>query len=109
MRLCRLARCVTRMVKPDLRPAVVAQQPLPIPAERWDTVSTVDWITGLPLTHAGFDSILTVTDATSGRVRLLKTHATATSKETAQLFLEHIFTQHGLPRKLAQCRTEIRN
>ena len=99
-----VSSCKTCMrVKPDLRPAVVAQQPLPIPLERWDTVG-MDWITGLPLTRAGFDSILTVTDVTSGRVRLLKTRATASSEETAQLFLENIFAQHGLPRKIVSDR-----
>ena len=99
-----VASCKTCMrVKPDLRPAVVAQQPLPIPVERWDTVG-MDWITGLPLTKSGFDSILTVTDVTSGRVRLLKTHASASSQETAQLFLENIFAQHGLPRKIVSDR-----
>jgi hypothetical protein len=94
---------VCQTTKPNLRPMVVEQQPLPVPEERWEAVN-MDWITGLPLTQAGFEAILTVTDNTSGRVRLIKTHGAATAQETAQLFLEHVFTQHGLPRKIISDR-----
>ena len=94
---------ICQKVKPNLRPEVVAPQPLPIPAERWEVVS-MDWITGLPVTQAGFNAVLTVTDNLTGRVRLLRTRDTATTAETAQLFLENIFAQHGLPRKIISDR-----
>jgi len=64
----------------------------------------MDWITGLPMTRAGFNAVLTVTDNTTGRVRLLRTTDTATTEETARLFLENIFAQHGLPRKIISDR-----
>ena len=94
---------VCQRVKPDLHPPVVAHQPLPVPVERWDTVS-IDWITGLPLTKEGFNAIMSVTDNTTGRVRLLKTRETASSEESAQLYLDNIFTQHGLSRKIVSDR-----
>ena len=98
-----LCHVTCQKVKPDLRPAVVAQQPLPIPADRWEVVS-MDWITGLPMTRAGVNAVLTVTDNTTGRVRLLRTSDTATTEETARLFLENVFAQHGLPRKIISDR-----
>ena len=85
-----------QQAKPDLRPSITPLQPLAIPEERWHTVS-IDWITGLPKTERGFDAILTVTDLTTDRVRCLQAHATDTAEDTAQLFLEHVYCQHGLP------------
>ena len=82
--------------KPNLHPAVVAPQPIVPPTTRWHTVA-MDFITSLPKTAAGFDAILTVTDILTDRVTLIKTKTTATSEDTAQLFVEHVFCKVGMP------------
>ena len=46
--------------KPNLHPLVVPPQPIIPPTSRWHTVS-MDFVTSLPVTKAGFDAILTVT------------------------------------------------
>ena len=87
---------VCQRTKPDLQPARTPLQPLPTPDQRWHTVG-MDWITGLPKTVRGYDAILAVTDLTTDRVRVLKAHSSDTAMDTAQIFLEHIYCQHGLP------------
>ena len=82
--------------KPDSHPPVVARQPQQVPPHRWHTVA-MDWITGLPVTKRGFDAILTVTDVVSGRARFLKAHSQDDAAASAQLFLDEIYCQHGLP------------
>ena len=47
--------------KPNLHPIVVPPQPILPPTTRWHTASMY-FVTSLPLTKAGFDAILTVTD-----------------------------------------------
>ena len=57
----------------------------------------MDFVTSLPVTRAGFDAILTVTDILTDRVVLIKTKTSATAEDTAQLFAEHIFCKFGMP------------
>ena len=82
--------------KPNLHPAVVAPQPIEAPTTRWHTVS-MDFITSLPKTEAGFDAILTVTDILTDRVILIKTKTTATAEDTAQIFIDNVFCKVGMP------------
>ena len=51
----------------------------------------MDWITKLPLTKSGFDSILVVVDYFSKRAHFIPTRDDSTSKQTAHLFYNHIF------------------
>ncbi|CAI7798028.1 unnamed protein product [Closterium sp. NIES-53] len=77
----------------------VLLQPLPVPEQPWQVVS-LDFITGLPPTNAGHDAILVVIDKFSKMGHLIPTHTTAHTEETAQLFLKHIISQHGIPTTL---------
>ncbi|KNZ60783.1 uncharacterized protein VP01_15012g1, partial [Puccinia sorghi] len=54
-------------------------QPLPIPPLPWHSIS-MEFISQLPLSN-GYDAILT----------------NCTSLELADLFVEHVFSKHGLP------------
>jgi len=69
--------------------------PLPIPENRWDTVS-VDFISELPESH-GYDAIMVVVDSTGKHGHLIPTHTTATALGSAQLYLQHVWKLHGLP------------
>ncbi|CAI7908185.1 unnamed protein product [Closterium sp. NIES-53] len=78
-------------------------QPLPVPEQPWQVVS-LDFITGLPPTNAGHDAILVVIDKFSKMGHFIPTHTTARTEETAQLFLKHIISQHGIPTTLISDR-----
>ncbi|CAI7913153.1 unnamed protein product, partial [Closterium sp. NIES-53] len=78
-------------------------QPLPVPEQPWQVVS-LDFITGLPPTNAGHDAILVVIDKFSKMGHFIPTHTTACTEETAQLFLKHIISQHGIPTTLISDR-----
>ncbi|CAI7889274.1 unnamed protein product [Closterium sp. NIES-53] len=74
-------------------------QPLPVSEQPWQVVS-LDFITGLPPTNAEHDAILVVIDKFSKMGHFIPTHTTARTEETAQLFLKHIISQHGIPTTL---------
>ncbi|GJP73226.1 hypothetical protein CLOP_g3965 [Closterium sp. NIES-67] len=78
-------------------------QPLPVPEQPWQVVS-LDFITGLPPTSSGHDAILVVIDKFSKMGHFIPTHTTARTEETAQLFVRHIISQHGIPTTLISDR-----
>ncbi|CAI7764841.1 unnamed protein product [Closterium sp. NIES-53] len=78
-------------------------QPLPVPEQPWQVVS-LDFITGLPSTSRGHDSILVVIDNFSKMGHFIPTNATATAEATARLFFDRIITIHGIPATLISDR-----
>ncbi|CAI7906079.1 unnamed protein product [Closterium sp. NIES-54] len=71
-------------------------QPLEIPTAPWTCVS-LDFITDLPRTPTGFDSILVVIDKLSKMAHFIPTTGTVTAAETAKLFFTHVVRLHRLP------------
>jgi hypothetical protein len=72
-------------------------QPLDIPEERWRRIN-VDFITKLPMTTKGNDTIITFIDGLTKRAHwVATTEKTLTAKKFAQLFVEHYFRLHGIP------------
>ena len=57
----------------------------------------LDFITGLPLSKDGKDSILTVTDKFCRAIRLIPCNSTTGAEEIAQLFLRYVYPVFGLP------------
>ncbi|CAI7880334.1 unnamed protein product [Closterium sp. NIES-53] len=78
-------------------------QPLPVPEKPWQVVS-LDFITRLPSTSRGHDSILVVIDKFSKMGHFIPTNATATAEATARLFFDRIITIHGIPATLISDR-----
>src|SRR5690606_20211429 len=70
-------------------------RPLEIPAKPWDSVS-MDFIVQLPQTPRGHDAILVVVDRLTKMGRFIPTTTKATAPETATLFFQHVFANHGL-------------
>ncbi|GJP37553.1 hypothetical protein CLOM_g21951 [Closterium sp. NIES-68] len=81
-------------------------QPLPVPEQPWQVVS-LDFITGLPPTSSGHDAILVVIDKFSKMGHFIPTHTTARTEETAQLFVRHIISQHGIPTHSFRPRPQV--
>ena len=78
-------------------------QPLPIPQQPWEQVS-MDFITQLPRTKAGFDAIVVFVDTFSKMVHFVPTKTTATAPDTARIFFDQIFKLHGLPKSIVSDR-----
>jgi len=81
-------------------------QPIQIPDERWDVVC-LDFITGLPRTSRGHDSILVFIDKLTKMVHLAPCKKTITAKEASHLFTKHVWSQHGSPLRLISDRDKL--
>ena len=71
-------------------------QPHEIPTGPWDVV-TADFLTELPRTTRGHNSILVIVDKLSKRGVFVPTNKEVSSTEVAQLFQDHLFSKHGIP------------
>jgi hypothetical protein len=71
-------------------------KPLPVPEQRWHTV-TMDFITGLPVTSAGYDCVAVVVDKLSKMAHYIPMTSTTTAPEYARLFVDHVVKHHGVP------------
>jgi hypothetical protein len=72
-------------------------QPLDIPDERWRRIN-VDFITKLPTTANGNDTIITIIDALTKRAHWIATReADLTAVKFAEIFRDHYVRYHGLP------------
>ena len=64
--------------------------PLPIPSRPWESIG-MDFLGLLPKSKAGSDMVLIVVDRLTKMTHFVAIQSTVTSKETADLFLPHIF------------------
>jgi len=78
-------------------------KPLPVPTSCWTEVS-MDFVTKLPRTKAGFDCIITVVDRLSKMMHLIPAKDTDTAEDVAQRFISDIFRLHGLPSSILSDR-----
>ena len=71
-------------------------QLMPIPDTPWKAIS-LDLITNLPKSK-GYDSILVIVCYLSKMAHFIPTHTTADALQVAEVFIEHVFKLHGLPK-----------
>jgi Chromo (CHRromatin Organisation MOdifier) domain len=64
----------------------------------------MDFITQLPETASGYDAILVFVDSLTKMVHFAPTHTASGAEEFARLFVSHVLSRHGLPRKLVSDR-----
>ncbi|MCO5561850.1 hypothetical protein L7F22_015474 [Adiantum nelumboides] len=74
-------------------------QPLPVPKERWESIS-MDFITTLPRTTKSNAQILVIVDRFSKMAHFIPCKKAASAPDIASLFVQHIFRIHGLPRSI---------
>src|SRR4051812_47757493 len=68
----------------------------------------MDFITQLPRTRNGFDTIVVFVNTFSKMTHFVPTTITATAPDIAKLFFNHIFRLHGLPRSIiSDCDTKF--
>ena len=77
-----------------------------IPEGRFETICA-DFITDLPKTSRGYDTILAVHDKVTKYAHLIPACKNDTAEETAERMFTHIFSQHGLPRCLMSDRDHL--
>jgi len=99
-----VARCdVCRRVKADhLKPAGPLQ-PLSIPGWKWEEIS-MDFITGLPTTQKGPDSIWVIVECLTKSVHFIPIKTTHRPHQYAELYVSHIVGLHGVPKSIVSNR-----
>ena len=79
-------------------------QPLPAPDYCWQEI-TMDFVTGLPVTLEGYDTIVTFVDRFSKMVHFYPcTTDKLTAEKLADLFCSEVFRHHGTPAKIISDR-----
>ena len=64
----------------------------------------MDFITHLPKTRAGYDSLMVIVDYVTKMMILRPTHSTAMVVDTARIFMDVVVRLHGLPRVIVSDR-----
>ncbi|MBW0553060.1 hypothetical protein O181_092775 [Austropuccinia psidii MF-1] len=77
-------------------------KPLPIPSGPWHFLS-MGFITQFPLSNK-FDSILVVVDRFSKMAIFIPAYGEITFLDLAQIFINHVFSKHGLPSSIISDR-----
>ena len=96
---------VCQRCKPLLQAPASTLQPLPILGAVWIDVS-MDFIEGLPSSR-GKDTILVVVDRLSKYAHFLALSHPFSAAGVAQLYFEHIYRLHGLPRTIISDRDKV--
>ena len=91
-----------RMKAEHLKPAGTLQ-PLPIPSWKWKNIS-MDFITGLPRTLHGYNSIWVIVDRLTKSAHFLPVRDRYTVNKYAELYLTKIICLHGVPKSIVSDR-----
>ncbi|CDJ46555.1 hypothetical protein EBH_0067040 [Eimeria brunetti] len=84
------------------KPAGLLQQLL-IPSRRWSHVS-LDFVTDLPLTTAGYNTILVVADSLSKMAHFIPAKKSHSAADTVELLADRLIRYHGFPDVLVSDR-----
>nr|GEW23629.1 putative reverse transcriptase domain, ribonuclease H-like domain, aspartic peptidase domain protein [Tanacetum cinerariifolium] len=92
-----VSQCLTcaKVKAEHLKPSGLLQQP-EIPKWKWENV-TMDFVTGLPRTPSGYDSIWVIMDRLTKSAYFLPKNKTDSIEKLAELYLKEIVCKHGVP------------
>ncbi|GJV25502.1 putative reverse transcriptase domain-containing protein [Tanacetum coccineum] len=92
-----VSKCLTCLkVKVEhQRPSGLLQQP-EIPEWKWDNI-TMDFITKLPRTKSGHDTIWVIVDRLNKSAHFLATREDYSMEKFARLYIDEIVARHGVP------------
>src|SRR5215216_6580952 len=94
---------VCHRVKAEHQKPAGLLQPLPIPEWKWDKIG-MDFITGLPRTRSGYDSIWVVVDRLTKVAHFIPVKTTYTSAKLAKIYMSRIVCLHGVPKSIVSDR-----
>ena len=99
-----IAKCdICQRVKAGHQRPAGLLQPLKIPEWKWDSVG-MDFITGLPTSSRGNDSIWVIVDRLSKVAHFLPAKTTYQSSKLAELYIARIVSLHGVPKNIVSDR-----
>jgi hypothetical protein len=78
-------------------------QPLSIPEWKWEEIG-MDFITGLPRTRKGYDSIWVIVDRLTKSAHFLPVRVDYRADQYADLYVSQILRLHGVPRSIISDR-----
>ncbi|GJS14797.1 putative nucleotidyltransferase, ribonuclease H [Tanacetum coccineum] len=92
-----VSKCLTcsKVKAEHQRPSGLLQQP-EIPKWKWDNI-TMDFITKLPRSKSGHDTIWVVVDRLTKSTHFLATHEDYNMEKLARLYIDEIVARHGVP------------
>jgi hypothetical protein len=92
-----VTKCLTcQQVKAEHQRPSGLLQPLPIPEWKWEKI-TMDFVSGLPRTQKGYDSIWVIVDRLTKSAHFLPAKSTFGADKLARLFIDEIVRLHGVP------------
>lgn len=90
-------RCLTyRKVKAEHQRAHGKMQPLDIPVWKWEDI-TMDFITKLPMTARGVDSIWVVVDWLTKSAHFIPIQESISAEKLVDIYVREIVARHGVP------------
>jgi hypothetical protein len=95
-----IARCdICQRVKAEHQRPVGLLQPLKVPMWKWEEVG-MDFITGLPRSNRGHDSIWVIVDRLTKVAHFLPVKTTDRGQNLAELYISLIVSLHGVPKRI---------
>nr|CAE05068.2 OSJNBa0094P09.7 [Oryza sativa Japonica Group] len=94
---------VCQRVKAEHQRPAGLLQPLQVPEWKWDEIG-MDFITGLPKTQGGYDSIWVIVDRLTKVARFIPVKTTYGGNKLAELYFARIVSLHGIPKKIVSDR-----
>ncbi|CAN4119838.1 unnamed protein product [Withania somnifera] len=99
-----VSKCLNcRRVKYEHRRPGGLMQRLPIPEWKWERV-TMDFVSGLPRTSRGFDSIWVIVDRPTKSAHFIPTHSSYSAERLARIYIREVVRLHGTD---GQCERTI--
>jgi hypothetical protein len=92
-----------RRVKAEHQKPAGLLQPLKVPEWKWEEIG-MDFITGLPRTSSGYDSIWVIVDRLTKSAHFIPVKTTYTGAALADLYMSRIVCLHGVPKKIVSDR-----
>ncbi|GKB10127.1 putative reverse transcriptase domain-containing protein [Tanacetum coccineum] len=102
-----VSKCLTcaKVKAEHQKPSGLLQQP-EIPEWKWEKI-TMDFVSGLPRTSSGYDSIWVIVDRLTKSAHFLPMKKTDSIEKLAQLYLKEIVCKHGVPTSIISDRDSL--
>ncbi|GJR62370.1 putative reverse transcriptase domain-containing protein [Tanacetum coccineum] len=102
-----VSKCLTcaKVKAEHQKPSGLLQQP-EIPEWKWEKI-TMDFVSGLPRTPSGYDSIWVIVDRLTKSAHFLPIKKTDSIEKLAQLYLKEIVCKHGVPTSIISDRDSL--